>query len=224
MVDRDDVPEPGSLASPDGRALFVDYAGVLTGGVAAAWRRFEEEHGIPTRTVTDLLWSAYSEDADDGIIARLERGEMAIDEFEQRIAEVLSGTEYDIEAEGIVGRLFEDLTPAGGVWDLVAEVRSHGVPAVMVSNSWGMDGYPRAQLERAFDGLVISGRVGMRKPNRDIFEHAASLVEASLERCLLVDDGPANVEAAERHGMLGVLHRGDDEATRAAVLAGLDLA
>lgn len=214
------------MTEPDGRALFVDYAGVLTPGVADSWRAFEQRHGMQERTIATLLWAAYEPAGDGGgsnPIAMLERGELGVREFEQRFGQELRDAGHDVESEGLVAALFADLRPAGGVWDLVAEVRGRGVPCVLVSNSWGMSGYPRAELDASFDALVFSGEVGMRKPDREIFEHAASLVGARLDRCVFIDDARANVAAAEGYGMVGVLHAGDDEATRRAVLEGLEL-
>lgn len=212
----------------DGRALLVDYAGVLTPGVAESWRAFEQERGMPARTIATMLWAAYEPDdgadADgDNVIAMLERGQLEIGDFEQRFAGQLRDAGHDVVADGLVAKLFADLRPAGGVWDLVRDVRAEGVPAVLVSNSWGMGGYPRALLDTTFDELVFSGEVGMRKPDREIFQHAADQVGAELPRCVFVDDAPANVQAAQRYGMTAVLHKGDDAATRDAVLAGLGL-
>lgn len=206
------------------RALFVDYAGVLTPGVADSWQAFEAAHGMPARTIATMLWAAYEDDAgEDNPIARLERGELETTDFEQELATQLAAAGHEVEADGLVERLFADLHPAGGVWELVHDVRQAGVPAVLVSNSWGMRGYPLGLLENAFDALVFSGEVGMRKPDRDIFEHAASLVDADLAASVFIDDAPANVAAAEGYGLTAVLHRGDDAATRQAVLAGLGL-
>lgn len=207
----------------DGRALLVDYAGVLTPGVADSWRAFEADHGMPARTIASLLWAAYGEGQQDNPIALLERGELEVGQFEQKFGQQLREAGYDVESDGLIAALFADLRPAGGVWDLVEEVRGHGVPCVLVSNSWGMSGYPRALLDAAFDALVFSGEVGMRKPDREIFEHAVDRVGARLEQCVFIDDAPANVAAAQRHGLTAVLHQGDDEATRRAVLTGLGL-
>jgi putative hydrolase of the HAD superfamily len=171
----------------------------------------------------ELLLAAYESGGDDDPVAKLERGEMELAAFEQQMAEGLREAGHDVEADGLVERLFADLRPAGGVWDLVRDVHAAGVPTVLVSNSWGLDSYPRSMLEEVFDALVLSGEVGMRKPDRDIFEHAAGLVGAEVEGSVFIDDARPNVEAAERHGMTGVLHTGDDAATRAAVLAALGL-
>ncbi len=205
----------------EGRALLVDYAGVLTPGVASSWRAFEAEHGIPARTISSMLWAAYGEGQDQNPIALLERGELDVGDFERQLAGQLRDAGHEVQSQGLVRALFRDLQPGGGVWDLVRDVRAAGVPTVLLSNSWGMSGYPLAQLEAAFDHLVFSGVVGMRKPDRDIFEHAAGLVGATLTRCVFVDDAPANVRAASMYGITAVLHDGDERATRRAVLDGL---
>lgn len=204
-------------------ALMVDYAGVLTPGVAASWRSFERDHGMESGRLFELLLAAYESGGDDDPVAKLERGEMELADFEQQMAAGLREAGHDVEADGLVERLFADLRPAGGVWDLVRDVHEAGIPTVLVSNSWGLDSYPRAMLDEVFDALVLSGEVGMRKPDRDIFEHAAGLVDVQVEGSVFIDDARPNVEAAERHGMTGVLHTGDDEATRAAVTAALGL-
>ena len=209
-----------------GRALLVDYGGVLTPGVVEGWRAFERSHGMPEKTISRLLWAAYEPDAGRANpIVRLERGDLEIAEFEQQLARQLAEAGHEVEAEGLVRRLFSALRPEPGVgvWELVREVRAAGVPTVLVSNTWGTDAYPMGELEAVFDAMVFSGRVGMRKPDRDIFEHAVGLVDAELGRSVLIDDAPANVEAAASYGMTGVLHTGDVATTRRAVLAGLGL-
>lgn len=223
MSDTTTVPTPGSLRSEDGRALFVDYGGVLTARLSTGWRRFEERHDLPPRTVQGLVLAAYDDESGDGAIARLERGEITVPVFEEHVAAMFAEAGHDLPTAGLLTELLPDMGPSGDVWSLVDDVRSHGVPAVLVSNSWGIDEYPDERLRDTFDEVVVSGRIGLRKPDRDIFEHAAATVGAELARCVLVDDAPPTIEAAERYGMTGVLHRGDDAGTRAAVLAALGL-
>jgi HAD superfamily hydrolase (TIGR01509 family) len=54
--------------------------------------------------------------------------------------------------------------------------------------------------------VVISGEVGMRKPEHRIFVHAADLLGVPPAQCVMVDDLPWNVEAARSAGMAAVLH------------------
>lgn len=214
------------MTADGGRALLVDYGGVLTPGVVEGWRDFEAAHDMPEKTISRMLWAAYERDAGEANpIVRLERGELEIAEFERQLAAQLAAAGHEVQADGLVRRLFSALRPEPGVgvWELVGEVRAAGVPTVLVSNTWGTDAYPMEDLEALFDAMVFSGEVGMRKPDREIFEHAVELVDASLAGSVLIDDAPANVEAAESYGLTGVLHTGDVAATRRAVTDALDL-
>ena len=56
-----------------------------------------------------------------------------------------------------------------------------------------------------FDPCIVSCRVGMRKPEADIYRLAASQAQVKPKECLLIDDQPANVEAACKVGMEGIV-------------------
>ena len=57
-----------------------------------------------------------------------------------------------------------------------------------------------------FDAVVISGEVGMRKPEARIFEHTLELLGLPAAECVFVDDLPHNVAAAAGLGLVGVQH------------------
>jgi putative hydrolase of the HAD superfamily len=57
-----------------------------------------------------------------------------------------------------------------------------------------------------FDAVVISGRVGMRKPEPRIFRHTCALLGLSPSACVMIDDLPHNIRGAVDVGMIGVLH------------------
>jgi putative hydrolase of the HAD superfamily len=58
-----------------------------------------------------------------------------------------------------------------------------------------------------FDGIVLSHRVGVRKPDRRVYEHCRALAGCAASECLFVDDLPANVEAARGCGWQGIVYR-----------------
>jgi putative hydrolase of the HAD superfamily len=123
----------------------------------------------------------------------------------------------------LLAGMFAAMEPAGTLWELVATVRERGVRTGLLSNSWGYGLYPFDRLEQLFDDLVLSGQVGLRKPDPAIYRLAADRLGVALEACVFVDDLERNVEVATELGMVGVHHRGDDEATCSAVLAALEL-
>jgi FMN phosphatase YigB (HAD superfamily) len=57
---------------------------------------------------------------------------------------------------------------------------------------------------------VISGEVGMHKPNADIFLLGCERAGLPPEECVFVDDLRENCVGAEAVGMTAVLHRGAD--------------
>lgn len=57
------------------------------------------------------------------------------------------------------------------------------------------------------DGVVISGRVGMMKPDRAIYQHLLDEngIDPDMEQVIFIDDRQENVDAAETVGMHGLL-------------------
>ncbi len=211
-----------SGGSSAGRGLLVDYGGVLTASLGPSFRAFERTHELPSGTVLRMLAEAYERDAEHNPIARYERGQTSPEDFESALAGLFAGIGFEVPAADIKTRLFGELTPEGRVWDLVAQAHGAGVHTGLLSNSWGTEGYPREKIAAHFDTVVISGEVGLRKPDPRIFRLAADRLGLPVEACVFVDDLDLNVEAAEAIGMKGVVHR-DDQSTASALSALLDL-
>ncbi|MFO7960386.1 MAG: HAD family phosphatase [Nitriliruptoraceae bacterium] len=214
---------PTPAGDPLGRrALLLDYGGVLTGPVHRSFARFERQLGIPAGRSFELLVAA-SRTAGGGVIGALERGEMTLEAFDASLRDLLeeAGHALDPQVELLAG-MFAAVQPAGRLWELAATVRGRGVRTGLLSNSWGYGIYPFDRLERHFDDLVLSGRVGLRKPDPAIYRLSAERLGVEVEACVFVDDLERNVEVATELGMVGVHHSGDDDATRSAVLSALE--
>jgi len=69
-------------------------------------------------------------------------------------------------------------------------------------------------LDEFFDDVVISARVGMRKPEERIFQLALGRLGLSPGECVFVDDVEGNVAAALALGFVAV-HHAEPAATRA---------
>lgn len=196
---------------PEGHGLIVDYGGVLTSSVARSFRSMEREEGLPKGTLLNLLVSDYLEEDPGHPVARLERGELSVEEFDRIVAEQLREEGHELEAEAVTDLLFADVEPAEEMWRVVARARAAGVRTALLSNSWGLDGYPTDRIEEHFDAVVLSGDVGMRKPDPRMYELAAQRLGLPAARCAFVDDLEANVEGARQVGMFVVLHEDVDE-------------
>jgi putative hydrolase of the HAD superfamily len=76
-----------------------------------------------------------------------------------------------------------------------------------------------------FDVVVISGEVGMRKPDAEIFQLTLGLMDLPASACVFVDDLPHNITAAADLGLVGVRHVTYEETLmELETLFGIDLA
>jgi epoxide hydrolase-like predicted phosphatase len=184
------------------RGLLVDFGGVLTTNVFESFRAFGEAEGLDPQTVK----RAFREDREAlGLLRQLERGDLTVEEFEPRFGERIGVS----DTEGLVGRLFGGVGPDERMVDAVRRARTAGVRTGLISNSWGEGlSYDTSMLEELFDGIVISGDVGMHKPEPDIFLLGAERIGVPATDCVFVDDLRENCAGAEAVGMTAILHRG----------------
>ena len=95
--------------------------------------------------------------------------------------------------------------------EALRRARAAGLRTGLISNSWGRGRYDRSMFGELFDGVVISGEVGLHKPQPEIFELGAERVGSLPAECVFVDDLRENCAGAEAVGMTAVLHRDADE-------------
>ena len=57
-----------------------------------------------------------------------------------------------------------------------------------------------------FDALVLSHKIGVRKPKAGFFEHCIRLAECAPAECLFIDDLAANVAGARACGWQGIVY------------------
>ncbi len=175
-------------------------------------------------SVAELEQSSDAGPAGMSPVHLLERGEMTTVQFETALAAELSRRGSPVRASGLLDRLLSGLASLDErMVGLVRRARGAGLRTALLSNSWG-DHYPEQLWQGLFDAVVISGRVGMRKPESRIFTLTAERLGLPPASCVMVDDLPHNVRGAVATGMVGVLHRSYDEtAAELGVLLGLSL-
>jgi len=200
-------------------AVLFDYGGVMTGPVRDSISAWLEADGIDPASFSRTLKAWMSRSVEWSTpIHRLETGELPADEFEQLLAaELVTVDGRPLEPAGMLQRLFAGMRPDPQMFELVAELRDHGVQVGLLSNSWG-NTYPRAEVDALFDPVVISGEVGLRKPTADIYQHALDRLGLPAGRVLFVDDAEPNICGAQQVGMRALLHR-SPECARAALAA-----
>ncbi|MEO7981948.1 MAG: HAD family phosphatase, partial [Sporichthyaceae bacterium] len=210
------MPEPTAAGTPARlRALVVDWGGVLTEPLQTAIAAWAEVDCVPVddyvAVMREWLGMSQGELARDNPVAALERGEIEVPHFEDQLAARLAERcGRPVAARGLLDRMFAEFTHAPAMSSLVLRARKAGLRTGLLSNSWGNE-YPREGWDEMFDAIVISGEVGMRKPEPEIFLHVLGLLGVRAEETVFVDDLRPNVEAARQLGLVAVHHTAYDE-------------
>jgi epoxide hydrolase-like predicted phosphatase len=210
------------------RGVITDWGGVMTSPIIDSVNAWLTADGIDRDSYVSVMrqWvkQAYSDGGDLNPIHALERGEWTNDEFELALAkELVLENGGPVASPGLLARMFAGQRLDEEMLALFRKLKASGVPTGLLSNSWG-GGYPTELFPDMFDAVVISGEVGMRKPEPRIFLHAAELVGLAPAECVFIDDIQANITAAEQIGFTGVLHSAaDDTAQQVADLLGVPL-
>ena len=181
----------------DHTGLLIDYGGVLTTDLFDSFRAFCEVEGLEPEAIGQ---SFRRDPSCRELLIGLETGKLDEEEFEVRFAEILG-----VSAPGLIERLMGDSRPDEEMVAAVASARRQGIRTGLISNSWGTRRYDRAKLAELFDGVVISGEVGIRKPAPEIYELGAREIGLPPEQCVFVDDLPFNLAPAAELGM-GTVH------------------
>jgi 2-haloacid dehalogenase len=107
------------------------------------------------------------------------------------------------------GARFDEMMsgPIAGTVDILAELRDRGTPLYVLSN-FSAETFPpalkRFDFLRWFRGRVISGEVGVIKPDPRIYELMLARFAIDPHRAVYIDDVAANAEAARRFGIHGI--------------------
>jgi epoxide hydrolase-like predicted phosphatase len=188
------------MGSENGRrnGLLVDWGGVLTTNLFASFGEFCTEAGI----APDALVEAFRGNrAFRDTLILFEEGRIEEAVFEERF-----GTLLGVDHVGLIDRLFARVGPDMAMLAAVRNARAAGIRTGLISNSWGTRRYDRAMLEELFDGVVISGEEGRRKPAPEIYVLGAERAGVAPATCVYVDDLPFNLPPAEELGMATVHH------------------
>lgn len=187
---------------------------MLTTPVVASFQAFAKDEGIEP----EALWKLMRDVArtEDDPFTLVETGKIELEEFDRRVATLLNeGLGTKIAHENLKVRLFSRVGPDEAMIAAVRTAREKGVPTGLISNSWGGNygegGYQREMFDELFDVVVISGEVGLRKPQREIYLMAAEKLKAEPAACVFVDDFKVNADGATAVGMLGIQHTIADE-------------
>jgi len=112
-----------------------------------------------------------------------------------------------------------------GTWAILDALKAQGTPVHAITN-WSAETWPEGlkaqpRLATAFDVTVVSGQVGVMKPDAAIFRLFCERAGLAPDECIFIDDGPHNAEGARAVGMDGIHFTGPEALAEALTSRGV---
>ena len=142
----------------------------------------------------------------------LDRGVMSVEEILSRFYEAEPGCRNEIDEA--FERVGECIARRGWVIPFIDSLKEKGYKVLFLSN---MSEHVMGSNTEAFDfvdrmdGGVWSCRAHLIKPDPEIYRLLLREYGLEAEECVFIDDMPANIEAAKRLGMKGIIFRDPDQ-------------
>ena len=187
------------------KAVVWDFGGVFSTSPFEAFNIYEEERGLPK----DLVRKINSINPDTNAWAKLERSEVTADEFDKLFAEEARTLGADVPGKDILALLSGRIRPA--VVDALHACKKHFKVGCITNNApvgkgASMTNDPeKAKLVEsifgAFDHVIESSKIGLRKPDPKIYELMCEALDVSPAACVYLDDLGINLKPARAMGM-----------------------
>jgi 2-haloacid dehalogenase len=146
--------------------------------------------------------------------------------FARGVAELSARFPQHAELIRAYDERFEEAIP-DAIWPVVRileRLKAQGTPLYGLSNfSREKFALTRARFSffEWFDGMVISGEVGLTKPDPAIYALALELAGLPAERCVFIDDSAENAAGAARLGLHAIHYRTPEELAGALAQLGM---
>ena len=113
--------------------------------------------------------------------------------------------DYKVPIEAFYGRFLEMID---GIYEenlkIALNLKKKGKKIYILSNFPGdqFDNFMKQnKFLNEFDDMVISGKVGLKKPDKKIYELAIKKFDCNPNKTLFIDDRPENTKAAQNFGI-----------------------
>ena len=186
-------------------AVLWDFGGVILSSPFEAFNRYEIEAGLPENFIRGLN----ARNPDDNAWAKMERSEISLSDFVARFQDEASAQGYRVDGWRILQSLSGDVRPQ--MVEALRRCKSAFRIACITNNMKhgegpGMARSPEkalavAEIMSLFEHVIESSKVGLRKPDPRIYQHACDLLGVPPERCVYLDDLGINLKPARALGM-----------------------
>lgn len=187
------------------KAVLWDFGGVILSSPFEAFNRYEREIGLPP----DFIRQLNARNPDTNAWARMERSEVDLDGFARLFEAEAQEMGHKLSGHHVLKIISGEVRPQ--MVEALRRVRTRYRIACITNNmptgeGPGMAREPERvkQIEAImslFEHVVESSKIGMRKPDPRIYQHACSLLGVEPADCVYLDDLGINLKPAKALGM-----------------------
>ena len=183
-------------------AVIWDFGGVLTSSPFEAFARFETERGLPADIIRRTNTANHLENA----WAKFERAEVDVETFDRLFAAESRALGAEVRGKDVLPLLAGDLRPE--MVEALRRIKSkfktgcitNNLPANAIGSAGGRTFYI-AEVMALFDHIIESAKIGLRKPDPEIYRMMVEALGVDPKRCIYLDDLGINLKPAREMGM-----------------------
>jgi epoxide hydrolase-like predicted phosphatase len=196
--------------------VISDFGGVLTTPLIQSFAAVQDETGVPFEELAKGMAKIQQEEGRHPLF-ELETGRLTEAEFLKKLGDTLEPVlGHRPELHRFREIYFDALHPNEPMIDLMREARRSGYRMGLLTNNvreWEPLWRTMLPVDEIFEVVVDSGFVGMRKPDREIYDLTLDRMGGpEPSDCLFIDDTDVNCDAARELGMSAVHYRDNAQA------------
>lgn len=186
-------------------AVLWDFGGVILSSPFEAFNRYETEIGLPR----DFIRSLNARNPDTNAWARMERSEVDLDGFASLFEAEALELGHKLSGHHVLKIISGEVRPE--MVEALRRVKQRHRIACITNNMPTGEGPGMARdparvkeieaIMGLFEHVVESSKLGIRKPDPRIYQHACQLLGVEPSECVYLDDLGVNLKPAKALGM-----------------------
>jgi len=196
--------------------VISDFGGVLTTPLIQSFAAVQDETGVQFEALGNAMTRIQAEDGRHPLF-ELETGRLSETDFLRKLGDALEpALGHRPQLHRFREIYFDALHPNEPMIDLMRRAKERGYRMGLLTNNvreWEPVWRTMLPVDEIFEVVVDSGFVGMRKPDREIYDLTLERMGGpSPPECLFIDDTDVNCDTARELGMSAVHYRDNNQA------------
>ena len=188
------------------KAIIWDFGGVITSSPFEAFNDFEKKNDLPL----DLIRNINSENPNENAWAKFESNLVSIEEFDELFYQEAKAKGYDVKGKEIIKLLSGSIRD--NMVEFLKELKGAYKLGCITNNVKPLEKDIREDSNAVaskeamllFDHIIESSKVGIRKPNPEIYKMSCNALNVNPSDCIYLDDLGINLKPARELGMTTV--------------------